>query len=100
MRYSDEHVGEKVRYRGEVLQVSEHDDGSFTLRIAVTEEEYFFTDPVWVEYDGPRVLEDDLVLLYGTFDGLQTYTAVLGNEVTIPAIEADTITVLTKAGDR
>ena len=100
MRYSDDHVGEKVRYRGEVLQVNDNGDGSFTLRIGITEEAYGFTDAVWVEYDGPRVLEDDLVMLQGTFVGLHTYTAVLGNAVTIPEVNADLITVLEKAGER
>lgn len=100
MRNSDAYVGAKVRYRGEVLQVAQRDDGTFALRIAITEDDYFWTDPIWVEYGGARVLEDDLVMLYGTFDGLTTYTAVLGNEITIPKIRADKITVLIKAGDR
>ncbi|MGK2855978.1 MAG: hypothetical protein ACSLFQ_02100 [Thermoanaerobaculia bacterium] len=100
MRYSDEHVGQLVRFDGEVVQVSDNGDGSFTLRVAVTEEVYFFTDPIWVEYAGPRVLEEDIVTIYGTFTGLQTYTAVFGNDITIPAVDADSIKVVTKAGDR
>lgn len=97
MRNGDAYVGTKVRYRGEVLQVSEASMGRYVLRIATAD---YYDDVVWVEYEGPRVLEEDIVMLYGTFDGLHTYEAVLGNEITLPQITADSITVLTKAGDR
>jgi hypothetical protein len=80
-----------------VLQVSERSTGRYVLRIATADS---YDDVVWVEYEGPRVLEEDVVMLYGTFDGLHTYEAVLGNAITLPQITADSITVLTKAGDR
>ena len=46
-------------------------------------------DPIWVDYPGiSRFLEDDIVTVWGTVTGLQKYKAVLGNNVTIPQIEA------------
>ena len=40
-----------------------------------------------------RVLEDDRITIYGTSRGLYTYETVMGAEMTIPLIMADTITV-------
>jgi hypothetical protein len=100
MRNAEIYIGTKVAFTGEVLQVSNKDAGSYVLRVAVTEKPYTWTDAVWVEYDGPRVLEDDIVTFRGEFTGLQTYTAVLGNDITVPRVDAEGITVVTKAGDR
>lgn len=46
-------------------------------------------NPIWVDYPGvSRFLRDDIVTVRGTVTGLQKYEAVLGNNVTIPQIEA------------
>lgn len=97
-RYNEQHVGKTVRYVGEVLQVQEkeclifcdEDDTGYILRVAVTKGSLgFWDDPIWVEYDGAqRFLEDDIVTVWGVVTGLQKYTAVLGNQVTIPSIAA------------
>jgi hypothetical protein len=99
MRNSDSYAGARVKYTGEVVQVTQRDDGTFVLRVDVTNKVYW-TDTIWVEYSGPRVLENDLVTLTGTFEGLTTYQAVLGNDITIPKITADAIVVTVKAADR
>jgi hypothetical protein len=100
MRNADLYTGSKVTYNGEVIQVTQHDDGTFMLRIDVTNKGAYWSDTIWVEYTGPRVLEKDLVTLTGTFDGLTTYRAVLGNDITIPKVTADAIVVTVKAADR
>ena len=43
---------------------------------------YLFID----NYGKSRILEDDKITIYGQFDGLLTYTTVLGASVTIPKI--------------
>jgi hypothetical protein len=100
MRNADLYTGSKVTYTGEIEQVTQRDDGTFVLRVDVTNKGYYWSDTIWVEYTGPRVLENDLVTLTGTFDGLTTYQAVLGNSITIPKITADAIVVTVKAADR
>lgn len=100
MRNADLYTGRKVTYTGEVEQVTQRDEGTFVLRVDVTNKGYYWADTVWVEYVGQRVLENDLITLTGTFDGLTTYQAVLGNSITIPKITADAVTVSVKAGDR
>lgn len=97
-RYNEQHVGKTVRYVGEVLQVQEkeclllcdEDDTGYVLRVAVTKGNYgLWDDPIWVDYNGTqRFLEDDIVTVWGVVEGLEKYTAVLGNQVTIPSIKA------------
>jgi hypothetical protein len=97
-RYNEQHVGKTVRYVGKVLQVQEkeclifcdEDDKGYALRVAVTKGSYgLWDDPIWVDYNGTeRFLEDDIVTVWGVVEGLQKYTAVLGNQVTIPKLKA------------
>ncbi len=39
--------------------------------------------------DGSRILEDDMVTIYGELDGEYTYETVLGSEVTLPFMDAE-----------
>ena len=97
-RYNEQHVGKTVRYVGKVLQVQEkeclivcgEEDTGYILRVAVTKGSYsFWDDPIWVDYKGTqRFLEDDIVTVWGVVTGLQKYTAVLSNQVTIPSVKA------------
>ncbi|MBW7884063.1 MAG: SH3 domain-containing protein [Caldilineaceae bacterium] len=94
-RHNEKYVGTVVRYVGEVLQVQTKsclvcDNPGYVLRVAVTKGDFgIWDDPIWVEYEGAeRFLEEDIVTVWGTVEGLQDYTAVLGNQVTIPKIKA------------
>ena len=94
-RNNEDHIGKVVRYVGEVVQVQENscvlcEEPSYTLRIAVTEGSYgLWDDPIWVDYTGAeRFLEDDIVTVWGIVEGLQKYTAVLGNQITVPQVKA------------
>jgi hypothetical protein len=94
-RYNEKHVGKTVRYVGQVLQAQKNEclfceNPGYVLRIAVSKGSYgLWDDPIWVDYAGSdRFLEDDIVTLWGVVEGLQDYTAVLGNQITIPHITA------------
>ncbi len=86
-RNPDNYVGQRIVLRGEVVQVME-DSGSVTLRVDVTQGTYIWTDTVLALYDHKdgesRILEDDIITMYGTFYGLYTYETVLGANVTVP----------------
>lgn len=93
-RNNEQHIGKVVRYVGQVLQVQEKsclfcDKPGYVLRIGVTKGALdIWDDPIWVDYAGSeRFLEEDIVTVWGTVDGLETYTAVLGNTVTVPRIK-------------
>ncbi len=88
-RNTESFVGQTVYYRGQVDQVVEAQGLRVVLRISVTEDKYgIWNDIVWVNYEGPRVLEDDIVNLWGRVKGRREYTSILNKPVVIPEIDA------------
>ena len=88
-RYPDDYKGQKIKIEGTVLQVTES-LGSVILRVATAKNGY---DDIWyVTYKKSsgeqRILEDDHIVLYGECTGVETYIALLGNQITIPAMTA------------
>lgn len=90
-RYSESFTGQLVKVAGKVIQVIEGDDG-VVLLVNITKDKYdYFDDTVIVNFTGTlssRILEDDIIAVYGTMRGSMSYTALLGNSVTAPVIQA------------
>lgn len=79
-------------FKGKVVQVMEVGK-SLTLRVNVTKGEYnIWKDTIYVDYklneNESRILEDDIITLYGDYRGIKSYTTVLGSRVSIPHIKA------------
>lgn len=95
-RNPDQFIGTAVKFTGEVIQVIESGD-TYTLRVNVTQGKYVWSDTILVSYtrhdsSESRILEDDIITLYGYCLGTMTYETVLGASVTIPAVDAQYIT--------
>ena len=100
-RNPDKYKGEKFKFTGQVIQVMESDswfDDSTTLRINVTATENEFAEGgyLWDDTiistvtipDGEdRILENDIIDIYGTCAGLYTYESVLGQKISLPRID-------------
>lgn len=88
-RDSSKYVGEKATVTGEVVQIL-YDGDYCGFRINVTDGTYYSEDTMWGEYqsssDESRILEGDMLTIYGELNELYTYEAVMGNQITIPAI--------------
>lgn len=96
-RNPERYKGDLVKFTGEVLQVMES-SGKTQIRLATKKQEYFdgySGDVVFCEFlpsiVNGRVLEGDIITVYGESKGLQKYKAVLGNEITIPALTVSII---------
>lgn len=95
-RQPEYYIGKEVYFGGTVLQTmyDTNDSSAVDLRVKVNGAKSA-NNVIYVTYklkDGNmRILEDDYVDLYGTFDGMITYEAVLGNNVTIPRINGEHI---------
>ena len=65
----------------EVIQSQREHGDIYFLIVGITEETYGYSynDTVWVNYAGPRILEEDIVGFYGTVQGIEAHTAILGN---------------------
>jgi uncharacterized membrane protein len=98
-RNPDNYKTKRVVYTGKVIQTLELGIGNnVVLLVNVTKGEYgLWDDTVYVNYrrsDGEsRILENDIITLWGTVKGLKTYKSVLGAKITIPEIDAKYITI-------
>lgn len=91
--------GTNVKLTGEVVQVIE-DTLSISLRVNITKKgtySTYYTDTIYVTYypeEGEdKILEDDIITIYGTSQGDCTYTSTLGAQITLPYISAKYITL-------
>lgn len=91
-RNPDQYKGTRVSYMGKVVQTVESRQ-HVVLRLNVTEGEFgLWTDTIYVNYhrtEGEdRILEDDIITLWGTVLGLKEYESVFGLPVVVPEIDA------------
>lgn len=96
-RNPDSVKGEKAKFTGEVIQVME-DGSSVVLRVNITAKGRYYDDTIYVKYtrkadDEDRILEDDIVNIYGTLAGLETYTSITNQSVTLPKVYAEYIDI-------
>ena len=80
------HSGKSVCFKGEIIQVVERGGNQFHFRINVTEGQFVWTDTVYATWEGKRFLDEDIVEFAGIVQGLKSYSAVLGQTITIPEI--------------
>lgn len=91
-RNPNKYAGKYLKETGKVIQVMDI-TGGVMIRMNVTEDEYgFWNDTVVVvlvlEKNDDRILEDDIITIYGKCYGLYTYETVLGTNISLPRIDA------------
>ncbi len=95
-RDPDDYEGKMAYFKGEVIQVME-DGNTVALRVDVTPTSWGYTDTIMVAYersDGEsRILEDDIIKMWGQLGGNYTYETVMGAEMTIPLLVAKYIEI-------
>ena len=103
-----------MKFSGIVVQAQEstfvqYEGGSlfddyYILRVASKYEKlkyydgYDTDDIVYVvvpksKVEGGRILDDDKVYIYGRYDGIETYTTILGASISIPRVEASRVVI-------
>lgn len=101
-RNPNKQVGKNAIFTGKVIQV-EYNAWNVIMRVNVTKNEYFdlYDDTMYVEYslkpsNEDRILESDIITMYGTVMGLKTYETIFGEQVTIPYLIAEYIDILSE----
>lgn len=90
-RNGNKHKEEKLQITGKVIQVQDTDDGGAMLRVATSADGY---DDIYMvqinsdEWEDHRLLEDDVITIYGDVFGLYSYESTLGGKITVPALIA------------
>lgn len=92
-RTPDDYEGDKVMFKGTVLQIIEDSEHDYIhMRLAVGGD---YDQILYCEYKKDivpeRILEDDVVTIYGISYGLHTYQSTIGSQITIPAVVIDKI---------
>jgi predicted nucleic acid-binding Zn-ribbon protein len=102
-RNPDKFKGDHFKITGQVIQVLDSDswfDDSTTLRINITPEENEFAEggvlwsdtiisAVTIPEGADRILEDDVITLWGECKGAYTYDSVLGSSITLPRVDIE-----------
>lgn len=96
-RNPDSYIGQCAKFTGKVIQVMESGT-SCQYRVNVTQSRYSWSDTIYVTYtkssiSESRILEDDIITIYGTLAGNYTYETVMHSELTIPSIDAKYIKI-------
>ncbi|MCB6366643.1 hypothetical protein LI291_10710 [Intestinibacillus massiliensis] len=96
-RDPNQYVGAKAVFNGKVVQVMESGD-RVTLLIGVTKTDFGYEDIVYVDYtrkdkNESRILEDDIVTVYGEMNGLKKYISVMFSEENAPWVNAKYIDI-------
>ena len=85
-RTPDEYKGKKVKFTGRVVQLIEN-DSEINIRLAVDDN---YDTIIFGGYDpsivSSRVLEEDVITIYGNSIGLYSYESTLGGKITVPGI--------------
>lgn len=109
-RNPDKYKGKHFKIKGQVIQVLDSDswfDNSTTLRINITAEKNQFADGGYLWSDtivsavnipdgADRILEDDIITLWGTCEGAYTYESILGQKITAPRVDIEYYKIHTK----
>ena len=90
-RTPDDYIGKKVKFSGKVVQVIEGDD-EVQIRLAVNKD---YDQILFCAYDSSivssRVLEDDIITIYGISAGTISYQSTMGGKITIPSVLVEKI---------
>ncbi len=90
-RNPNDHIAEKVKFTGKVIQVMEQ-DSQVQLRMAVDDN---YDNILLASYDSSimssRVLQNDNITIKGMSTGVITYKSTMGGDITIPSVTADSI---------
>ena len=79
-RDPDDYKGDKAKFTGKVVQVMQ-EGNTYTLRVNITKTRWGYDDTILVYYEAQkgasRILEDDIVTMYGMLGGTYTYKTVI-----------------------
>ena len=89
-RTPDDYNGKKVKFKGKVVQVLE---GTLEtqIRLAVNKDynKILYCRVPKAKTTSTRILEDDIITIFGVSEGLITYKSTMGGEITIPQVSVD-----------
>ncbi|MBD5509939.1 MAG: hypothetical protein HDR08_01565 [Lachnospiraceae bacterium] len=92
MRNPDELWGTTYFFTGTVFQVISEQDNRTELLISTDKDKYIHVSYIYKDSES-KVLENDTLIVYGTFYKIYKYTSVLGTNQRVPSIVAEFIDI-------
>ncbi len=91
LRFPDKYIGKVLYIKGQVFQKTD-----YTYMVNTKKEEYlgYISDLIMVKYTDEGVIEKDIIGIYGDYEGLETYSTILGSDNTVPKIKAKYISII------
>lgn len=91
-RHAGDYVGETVYYEGRASAILSQSGAGYALQVEVTHSSYdAWDDTLYVTCQATGLREGDIIRLRGTVRGRTSYRGTLGNQVTLPWIEATAV---------
>ena len=97
-RNNENHIGKIVHYTGKVIQIQSSYGDNYVIRIGITKNTFSYSDIIWVNYEGSRILKDDIIEFWGEVKGIKKYSALFGQEITVPEVDSLILNVVKKQG--
>lgn len=97
-RNPNKYIDTNAVFTGKVVQVQENNN-NIMFRVDVTKNAYgIWSNTIYVDYrrkteNESRILENDIITIYGKMNGIKNYTSVMGNQISIPHIIAEYIDI-------
>ena len=98
-RNPDNFKGTNVKTTGKVVQAL-YGTNTVDLRVNITKKgsySTYYTDTIYVTYTTnageDKILEDDIITIYGISQGDYSYTSTMGSRITLPFVSAKYITI-------
>ncbi len=91
------HKGEAVKFTGKVVQAL-YGENTVAMLLAITKDEWgYYEDNIYILYDMAegenKVLEGDIITVYGIMSGEYSYTSAWDIPITIPTVRAVKVTI-------
>ena len=101
MRNNENYVGKILYLEGKIIQAQQSYGDVYDIRVSITKEELGFgstiySDPIYVNYEGDRILEEDIVGIYGQVTGIKNYNGVFGQTISVPEVNSLLLEVISK----
>ncbi|GEM_PF-2327625 len=92
-RNPNEYINKNAVFTGKVVQVMEYGN-DISYRVNITKDNYgLWVNTIYVDYtkkdeNERRILEGDIITIYGTLNGIKHYTSIQDAQVSIPHLIA------------
>lgn len=99
LRDSENYIGKIVYFRLGAIQVNDYGNGEYLIiTVPLDSNEYPTANPIQVLYKGKRIINGDMIDVWGRMQGVENYITVQGGQQAAPKLDALYIEVVKKSG--